>query len=183
LDADAELARAFVARQAWAHDAAYRVHGRVLYAAAYGVLRDANEAQDCVQDVLLRLWRDASAYRIERGSLRAFLAVCVRNEALSRLRKSHNRERIERTLQPPGDVEDIAGGVAREDSIGRALAALSAEQRRAVELSYFGHLTHQEIAGKLGEPVGTVKSRLSAALRRLRAELRPQQERNDVRPG
>jgi RNA polymerase sigma-70 factor, ECF subfamily len=183
LDADAELARAFVARQEWAHEAAYRVHGRVLYAAAYSVLRDANEAQDCVQDVLLRLWRDASVYRVERGSLRAFLAVCVRNEALSRLRKSLNRERIERTLQPPDDVEDIASGVAREDSIGRALAALNEEQRRAVALSYFGHLTHQEIAGRLGEPVGTVKSRLSAALRRLRAELGPQQETNDVRPG
>jgi RNA polymerase sigma-70 factor, ECF subfamily len=183
LDADAELARAFVARQAWAHEAAYRVHGRVLYAAAYGVLRDANEAQDCVQDVLLRLWRDASAYRIERGSLRAFLAVCVRNEALSRLRKSQNRERIERTLQPPGAVEDIASGVARDDSIGRALATLSEEQRRAIALSYFGHLTLREIAAKLGEPIGTVKSRLSAALRRLRAEMGPQQETNDVRPG
>lgn len=183
MDADAELARAFVARQAWAHEAAYRVHGRVLQAAAYGVLRDPQDAQDCVQDVLLRLWRDASAYRLERGSLRAFLAVCVRNEALSRLRKSHNRERIERTLQPPAAIEDIAGGVAREDSIGRALATLSEEQRRTVTLSYFGHLTHQEIASRLGEPVGTVKSRLSAALRRLRAQLAPPQETNDVRPG
>jgi RNA polymerase sigma-70 factor (ECF subfamily) len=183
LDGEPELARAFVAREAWAHEAAYRLHGRVLYAAALGVLRDPQDAQDCVHDVLLRLWRNSSAFRSERGSLRAFLAVCVRNEALSRLRKSHNRDRIERSLRVPDTFDDVASGVAQEESIGRALAALTESQRQTVLLSYFGHLTHEEIAGELGEPVGTVKSRLSAALRRLRQALGPLQETTDVQLG
>jgi RNA polymerase sigma-70 factor, ECF subfamily len=145
------------------------------------VLRDAQEAQDCVHDVLLRLWRNAGAFRAERGSLRAFLAVCVRNEALSRRRKALNRERIEQLRSAPDPSRDIAAGVVENDSVVRALAALNPEQRRAIELSYFGHLTHAEIAGKLGEPVGTVKSRLAGALRRLRQRLAA--EDSDVRSG
>lgn len=168
------LARAFVNREAWAYDAAYRAHGGVLYSAALQVLRDQGDAADCVQDVLLRLWRRGDAYRLERGSLRAFLAVCVRNEALTRLRKARNRDRITQTLDSPSATSDIAAGVADRESIRGALEALTQKQRETIELAYMQHMTHDEIASKLGEPAGTVKSRLSSALRKLREVLAPQ---------
>jgi RNA polymerase sigma-70 factor, ECF subfamily len=169
LDEDPELLRAFVAREAWAYEAAYRLYGRVLYAAAFRVLAVAQDAQDCVHDVLLRLWRRGDAYRTERGSLRAFLAVCVRNEALSRSRKMDNRDRIARaTVESVPASDDIGDAVAERESVRAALSALSDAQRRSIELAYYDGLTHAQIAGELGEPIGTVKSRISAALRRLR---------------
>jgi RNA polymerase sigma-70 factor, ECF subfamily len=168
---DLEVARAFVNREAWAYDAAYRTHGRLIYAAALQVLRDPQEAQDCVHDVMLRLWRRGSDYRLERGSLRAFLAVCVRNEALSRARKSHNRERIVQGIGAGGDVPDFGGAVAERETLRGALDTLGEKQRTTIDLAYFGHLTLEEIARKLDEPVGTIKSRLSAALRNLRESL------------
>jgi RNA polymerase sigma-70 factor (ECF subfamily) len=172
-DEELVLARAFVNREAWAYDAAYKVHGNVLYSAALQVLRDPHEAADCVHDVLLRLWRRGDAYRIERGSLRAFLAVCARNEALSRSRKSRNRDRIVQALERPSGDGDIATGVADRESMRRALEVLTTKQRETIELAYVRHMTHEEIATSLGEPTGTVKSRLSSALRKLREALAP----------
>ena len=165
---DPELARAFAAREAWAYEAAYRVYGRILHAAARGVVRGESDAQDCVHDVLLRLWRRGDAYRTQRGSLRAFLAVSVRNEALSRARNERNRDRIARSVAETGEVSDVGDAVARSESVRAALQALNDKQRRSIELAYYGGLTHEQIALELGEPVGTVKSRLSASLRRLR---------------
>jgi RNA polymerase sigma-70 factor, ECF subfamily len=172
-DDDMLLARAFVNREAWAYDAAYKAHGNVLYSAALQVLHDPHEAADCVHDVLLRLWRRGDAYRLERGSLRAFLAVCARNEALSRSRKSKTRNRLVQTLDRPSDTADIAVGVADRESIRRALEVLPAKQREAIELAYMRQMTREEMASALGEPTGTVKSRLSSALRKLREVLAP----------
>jgi RNA polymerase sigma-70 factor, ECF subfamily len=170
-----ELARAFVNREAWAYDAAYREHGRAIYAAALQVLRDPQEAQDCVHDVLLRLWKRGGDYRVERGSLRAFLAVCVRNEALSRSRKAHNRERIVRAERAASDVADIGTAVVERESIRGALETLGEKHRETIGLAYYGQLTLDEIARKLDEPLGTIKSRLSAALRKLRETLARQE--------
>jgi RNA polymerase sigma-70 factor, ECF subfamily len=168
-DGELELARGFAHREPWAYEAAYRAHGRVLYAAALGVLRDDADAQDCVHDVLMRLWRRGDAYRPERGSLRAFLAVCVRTEALSRSRKARNRERLEAAAAPPEPAPDIAPPVVERAAIKSALVSLGEKQRESIELAYYRGMTHEQIAQQLGEPVGTVKSRLSSALRALRA--------------
>jgi RNA polymerase sigma-70 factor (ECF subfamily) len=168
VDEDRELARAFAEHQAWAYEAAYRIHGRLLYATALDVSRNAQDAQDCVHDVFVRLWRRSDAFWTARGSLRAFLAVCVRNEALTRARNARNRERIAQSHGAPPADADIAAGVVRRESVRLALQRLPEKQRQTVALAYFGHLTHEEIASQLGEPIGTVKSRLASALRRLR---------------
>lgn len=168
MDEDLELAQAFVEHQAWAYEAAYRIHGRVLHAAAMQVLGSADDAQDCVHDVLVRLWRRGDAFRTARGSLRAFLAVCVRNEALTRARNARTRERIARSHEPVMEHADIAAAIVGRESVRAALQELSEKQRQTIALAYYGHLTHEEIANQLGEPIGTVKSRLASALRRLR---------------
>ena len=168
MNEDPELHRAFAAREAWAYEAAYRLYASTLYAAARSALRLESDAQDCVHDVMLRLWRRGDAYREERGSLRAFLAVCVRNEALARTRNEGNRSRIAAETTEPSIEPDVGEAVAQRETVRSALAGLSEKQRRSIELAYYGGLTHEQIADKLGEPVGTVKSRLSASLRRLR---------------
>ena len=171
-----ELAQAFAGREAWAYEAAYREHGGVLYAAAWQLLRDDAEAQDCVHDVLLRLWRRGDAYRPERGALRAFLAVSVRNEALARLRSAQTRARIAPQLAVADSASDVAAAVTDREALRGAMTRLTRPQRAAIELAYFEHLTHPQIAQRLGEPVGTVKSRISGALRRLREIFLPEGE-------
>lgn len=164
-----ELARAFARGEAWAYEAAYRIHGDALYAAARGVLHDASDAQDCVHDVMTRLWQRRHTFTPERGSLRAFLAVCARNEALTRARNAGTRERIlTRFVAPAPPTRDHGDEVAERESIARALSTLTERQRETIEMAYYQCLTHPEIAERTGEPVGTVKSRLSGALRRLR---------------
>jgi RNA polymerase sigma-70 factor (ECF subfamily) len=160
----------FVAHEAWAYEAAYDAYRRHLYGAALGVLRDPSDAEDCVHDVLMRLWRQGHAYSQARGSLEAFLVVCVRNEAISRRRRDVNRERITRERlrvveSAPPDDEPV---VQRLD-MARVLARLSDAQQQTLRMAYYDGLTHEQIAQRLGEPVGTIKSRLSNALRALRA--------------
>ena len=162
------LARAFAAREAWAYEAAYRLHGALLCTATEHVLRDRQDAQDCVHDTLLRLWRRRDAFVVQRGTLRAFLAVCVRNEALSRARKGRNRDRIASAVTAPQTEADFSQDVAESQAIAGALRALNDKQRESIVLAYYRGLTLAEIAQQCGEPLGTVKSRLSAALRRLR---------------
>lgn len=163
---------AFVAREPWAFEAAYEAYRRQLYGAALAVLRDARDAEDCVHDVLMRLWRHGHAYTPARGSLQAFLAVCVRNDALSRRRRDANRGRITREqLRVAESVAAPDEPAAARIDMERMLLHLNDAQRQAVRLAYYDGLTHEQIAQRLGEPVGTVKSRLSNALRLLRTLL------------
>jgi len=170
-DSASELERAFATRQRWAFDDAYRTHARALYGAAFGVLRDQGRAQDCVQDVMARLWRGPNPYRPARGALGAFLAVCVRNEALSRLRRVRNRTRIDRSLAVDERSDESFGDPIERERVTRAVAALGDEQRETVLLAYAKHMTLDEIARERALPLGTVKSRLSSALRALRVAL------------
>lgn len=166
------LEAAFVAREPWAFEAAYEAYRRHLYGAAFAVLRDAGNAEDCVHDVLIRLWRNGHAYTPARGSLQAFLVVCVRNEALSRRRRGINRERIVREqFHAPANAPAPDEPAAQRVDMARLLSRLNDAQQHAVRMAYYDGLTHEQIAQQLGEPLGTVKSRLSNALRAMRAWL------------
>ncbi len=173
---DAALAADFASRKPEGLARAYGRYAGLLVSSARHVLGDAGGAEDCVHDALLRVWQKADSYRPERGSLGAFLLSCVRNEALSRLRKSGRRIERERRawrLEPPG-----ADSIAPADPfdairVRAALARLPAEQRETLESAYFDNLSHSEIALRLGVPLGTVKGRVALAMRKLRAELGP----------
>lgn len=150
-------------------ESAYAEHRSMLYGVALRVLRDAGEAEDCVHDTLLRLWERGHSYTPERGSIAAYLVVCVRNDALTRLRKRTNRLRIDRErIHEEGIEPAIDDAIADRSDLRDALSSLSDVQRNTLELAYFGGLTHEQIAQRTHEPVGTIKSRLSNGLRALR---------------
>lgn len=162
---DRELDAAFAGHADGALEEAYRRHGPALQAAARHVLGTAGDARDCVHDALIRVWSKDGAYRPERGSLRAFLIVCVRNEAISRKRSAvrHVASEQRAVVATPAFGIDVAERVA----IRAALAALPREQRDVIELAYWGDCTQSEIASRLGIPLGTIKSRVALGLRKL----------------
>ena len=163
------FAQAFARREPWAFDEAYRRYGSLLYSVALNVLRSPEDAEDCVHDVLVRIWKRSGAFTFERGSVRAFLTVCVRNEAISRQRSAARRAVMVRRIGESSEEReefDIPDHVENE-RVRSALAELPAAQRDALMLAYFGGKTHAEVAQTLGEPLGTVKSRISLGLRKL----------------
>ena len=168
------LAQAFARREEWAFDEAYRRYGSLLYSVALNVLRNAQDAEDCVHDALVRVWRNPKAFAAERGSVRSFLTVVVRNDAISRLRAAARRgklaERLGREDEPAleFEIEDFV----QQRKLRAALDQLPQEQQRPVMLAFFSGKTHVEIAKELAEPLGTVKSRISLALRKLGVALK-----------
>lgn len=168
---DAGLERAFAERAAWAYDEAYRRFGGRLYSVARRLLHDPQAAADCLHDVMLHLWKRGDAYAAERGSLEAFLASCVRNDALTRLRNETRHAKTLRGLPRDPEGYELEIDPVEESRLAAALGKLDAKQREVIDRAYFGGMTHREIAQESGTPIGTVKTRLAAALRTLRASL------------
>lgn len=171
---DDRAAADFIAGTGRGLEAVYRAYGRSLYSVARSVLGADDDAADCVHDTLLRVWQGARTYRAERGTLRAYLLVAVRNDALTRKRTGARHARIE---ERAARGEDRHYEIEMTDSnerarLRRALATLPPDQKTALELAYFGELTHVQVAQYLKAPLGTVKSRIAMALRKLHAALR-----------
>jgi len=163
------IAADFLARRSGALEAAYGAFGTALYSSARSVMGNDDDAQDCVHDALLRVWQQANSYRSERGELRTFLLACVRNEALSRKRNAARHFRIEQqaAASERRDYEIEVTDYVERDRLRRAIATLPIEQRAALELAYFEHLSQTQIAERLDIPLGTIKSRLAMAVRKL----------------
>ena len=152
----------------------YDRFGRAAYALALRIVRDATQAEDVVQEAFLDLWRTAASFDPSLSRPASYLLTFVHRRAVDLVRREQSRP------QRGGDVDDIAARpgaddvpaslVAREqgESVRRALADLPPPQREVLELAYFNGLSQSEIAERLGEPLGTVKSRTHVALARLR---------------
>jgi RNA polymerase sigma-70 factor, ECF subfamily len=153
----------------------YDRYATLLLAVATRMLGERREAEDLVHDVMLEVWRQAADYDTTRGTVRAWILVRLRSRALDR-KKSVGATRViavdpERLHQETDDrVEDPAFGPDRA-AVRRALMALPEDQRTVLELGYFEGLSSSEIAARIDAPVGTVKSRVAAALAKLRAGL------------
>ena len=173
---EAELMRRLSAGDGAALRPLYDRLGGPLYALAYQIVRDASSAEDVVQEVFVATWRHADRYDAGRG-LSSELAVrtdpaqgdrTVRRETTSRSRTVES----DLSLRPSADdVEQAAWLSVRSDRARAALASLSADQRDAVVLVYFGGLTHVEVADRLRDPLGTAKTRIRSGLLRLRDTL------------
>ncbi len=157
----------------------YDLLAKPLYSLAVRITNDSAEAQDVVQDVFLQLWNKAADYEPSRGSYFSWAATLTRNRALDRVRMRQRRNEIVQASAPdilPADNQDLDSSdslwLREKASVVRsALGALPAEQKGAIELAFFGGLTQQQIAAKLGEPLGTVKARIRRGLLRLREAL------------
>lgn len=155
---------------------AYRRHGGAVYGLAKRLLRDPAPAEDIVQEVFLRLWNDPERFDPERGSLRSFLLAQTHGRSVDRLRADHSRrdreEREAREAATAGyDLEREVVDYTVAEAVREAVDALPLDERRAIELAYFGGRTYREVATALGEPEGTVKSRIRTGLRRMRGSL------------
>jgi RNA polymerase sigma-70 factor (ECF subfamily) len=152
----------------------YDRYASLVYALALRILHVRSDAQDLVQEVLLQVWRQAGSYSPERGSPEAWLLTITRSRAID---KHRSVRRIERGLPATGDPSRFEGGGKMESGTTQSDARLTLHgtlqkmpeaQRTVLELAYFDGLTQSEIAARLGEPLGTVKTRIRAALQRLR---------------
>lgn len=187
--ADAELVRRVAAGDRDGLDAVYRAHAAAVLVVARKVLRDASLAQDVVQDVFLRFWRQPQRYDARRGSLRTYLVTQASSRAVDLVRSAAARDRREMLgrAEGGGSTADPAGHVLRLDSerhLRNALDGLRAEERATIELAFFGGMTYRQVATILHLPEGTVKSRIRAGLRRLQVALAPvESERRSARTG
>lgn len=155
--------------------AIYDAYGGIAYGLAFHTLRVTGEAEDVVQDSFLALWRQADRLDPDRG-LRSYLLTIVHNKAVDRLRQRGRKHETPLDLDLPigsavGNPEEAAERLSDRETVRAALRDLPAEQRQAIELTYFGGLTINEAASRLRVPIGTVKSRLRLALSRLRSRL------------
>lgn len=147
----------------------YDQYSGIVYGVALRVLGNTMAAEDVVQEVFLQLWRNPQAFQADRGRLAPWLAVIARNRAIDVLRKRQPEDDIhELPIAGSVDLESEAARKIAVEKVRGVLAQLPPEQRKAVELAFFEGLTHTEIAGKTGEPLGTVKTRIRAALLALR---------------
>jgi RNA polymerase sigma-70 factor, ECF subfamily len=175
-DGDAALMRRIADKDETALTVVYDRYARLVYSVALRVLRNTDLAEEVSQDIFYQLWRTAFAFNPSRGSLSSWLLVCTRNRAISRLRG--------RAFEPAAELREHVGvlNVNLEDDLAQAqqisrvraaLEKLQPAQRQALELAYFEGLTHTEIARHTGEPLGTVKTRLRAAVEFLKKALNP----------
>ena len=151
----------------------YDAHHRQAIGLAYRILGDLGDAEEVVQEVFLSAWR--TQYDPARGSTHAWILAMVRNRCIDVL-----RARKRRPVQPlvegvdPPDTQDVPAQAASNVDAAAARSALNSlppEQKQAIELAYFGGLTHTEIATQLAAPIGTVKGRIRLGLDRLRVAL------------
>lgn len=154
--------------------ALYDLYGGRLLALGLRMLGDRREAEDVLHDVFIEVWQHAGDYDPVRGSVRAWLFVRMRSRTLDRCRRTgraRTRE-ADQAVPEPASPTDPARA-ADQQRILAALEQLPEAQRQVIELSYFGGLSSSAVAAKLDLPVGTIKSRVAAALAKLRAAFDP----------
>lgn len=183
---DKELMARLSSGDAAALSTLYNRYGDIVYSTALRVLRDVHLAEDVSQEVFMRLWRQPDKYAAEKGSFVTWLLSVTRNRAVDWLRRRRRRFRYETASPeqlemeiPAGDCDDpalSAEQLEQRRTVRALLASLPREQRRAIELAYFGGFSNREVALLQGAPLGTVKTRIRLGMMRLREELRPRTE-------
>jgi len=169
-----ELVEAFAARKPSGLEQVYALWSRLFFSVARHVISDSARAEDCVHDALLRVWRAPNRFAGSREMLKSYLVTCVRNESLGMVRREGRRDARElkaARLAPVTSVDPPVVDPVESQRLQAALGRLPEEQRTALTLAYYGNRTHVEIAQKLDVPLGTIKSRISMAMRKLQTDL------------
>ena len=176
---DGELVELVAQKDAGALEALYERYGRAAYSLARRILTEETLAQDVVQEVFLSLWRDARRFDAGRGSVATYLLSMTHHRAVDVVRREENLRRwrtsdegLELEADPKVRVEDEVLTSERRAEVRSALQELPAAQREALLLAYFGGYTQREVATLVGVPLGTVKTRMAAGMRKMKAALR-----------
>jgi RNA polymerase sigma-70 factor (ECF subfamily) len=163
----------------------YDRHGPALYAVAYRITGQKADAEEVVLEAFAQAWRDASRFEPARGSVAAWLTMISRSRALDQVRSRDRRERLNTSAALEDQSRSPAMGswdtdpayqveqTERQKRVAEALQALTQVQRQAIEMAYYDGLSQSEIAERLNEPLGTVKTRVRLGMMKLRDALRP----------
>ncbi len=162
-------------------DLLYKRYSGPVYSLVWKVLQNSEEAEDVALDVFWQVWRQAGRYDPSRGAPPAWIFTLARSRAIDRLRARKRREDRNVSIDDPdlnidpiddkATPDDVVSFRQNRDAVRAAMSKLSAVQREAVELAFLQGMTHVEIAEKLGQPLGTVKTRIRQGLIRLRKHL------------
>jgi RNA polymerase sigma-70 factor (ECF subfamily) len=181
---DQEMIAQIGRRDQGAFSALYDRLSGPLYSLAFKMLGDASDAQDALQEVFVQIWSRASTYDPEKSSVFSWAVLLTRSRAIDRLRARDRRLRVvvgsttENKAAEATDastVESAADTANKKDEAAHVRSLLNnlpEDQRQAIELAFFGHRTHHEIAAQLGQPLGTVKARIRRGLLKLREQFR-----------
>jgi len=149
----------------------YDRFGRTAYGLALRIVRDPALAEDTVQEAFLTLWRTAARFVPERGKASTWILTLVHRRAVDVVRREERRrtESLERAAEPAVEgVDEDAWLRLQRERVQSALRSLPDTQREALELAYYGGFSQSELAERLGQPLGTIKSRMFTGLSRLR---------------
>ena len=175
---DRSLVALVCSGDAAALEALYGRYGRACYGLARRILTDEQLAQDVVQEVFLAVWRDAVRFDATRGGFSTWLLSMTHHKAVDSVRREENlRKRrtsadvLETTESEAPKVDEAVWSLVRRERVREALKGLPGPQREALALAYFGGYTQREIAGLTATPLGTVKTRMLAGMRRMKESL------------
>lgn len=178
VSSDTALVHRLLQRDVRAFEQLYDRHSRIVYGLVLRILQQASTSEEVVQDVFLQLWRNAGQYQSGRGPFVPWLLTLARNRALDnlRLKSERQRRREDQTEELPAiaqapEYEKALDEKRRAEVVRSLIGALSAQQKKAIEMAYFEGLSHSEIAAALQEPLGTVKSWIRNGLLRLKEGL------------
>jgi RNA polymerase sigma-70 factor (ECF subfamily) len=170
-------------RERAAFEQLYARYSNILYATAMKFLKQDADAQDVVQDVFIQIWDKAKLYDPTKGKPLTWALTMTRNRSIDRIRAIQRRTRLRDDFESETVADESAGvrealsevDASEKSQILRdAVGRLSPEQRKVIELAFFGGLTQSEVADRLGEPLGTVKARARRGLMKLKEILGPQ---------
>ncbi len=159
--------------------ALYDSRARLIFSVVLNIVRNNDDAQEVTQAVFLRIWEKAQSFDPQKGSVLAWIVTIARRLAIDRTRSKHHRAQKDSVELEPNsrdeamqsgagkESEQLALGIVVERALNR-LESLNSDHREVIELAYYGGLSHSEIAEQIEKPLGTVKSRLRAAISHLR---------------
>lgn len=172
---DQALLRQIIMGQEDALAVLYDRYGRLVFSVAWQMVHDYQSAEEITLDVFDRAWRSGQTYRPDRGSVSTWLAGMARNRAIDLLRRESVRpEYVNLSWAntagelPPRQPEATVASRQEQEWVRHALAQLPSEQREVLALAYFGGYSHRDIAQRLQQPLGTVKTRLRLAMQKMR---------------
>ena len=176
--ADADLARRLQSRDPQAMGELYDRYGRLAFSVILRMVRNATTTEDLVQETFLRVWNRSASFDAERGALGPWVLTIARNRAIDYLRTSEARANLEpldvdRVERPTSfaNLNEAALSLDRARRLKEAFSRLTPQQREVIELAYFEGLSQTEMAERMKQPLGTVKTWVRAALKVMRDEL------------